>query len=110
LIERRKSRILVTADMGCTGMVVASETFFPGWQALVDSRPVPIYEIDGALRGVVAEAGIHRIEMSYRPRSVYAGGLMTLIGLAAAVALALAGFFRRQQLRAPAQAYHEKFA
>jgi uncharacterized membrane protein YfhO len=77
--------------MSCQGMVILSETFFPGWEALVDSHRVPIYEIDGALRGVVAGAGVHRIEMRYRPASVLAGGIMTLAGLLGGVIAMAAG-------------------
>jgi uncharacterized membrane protein YfhO len=79
VIERRTSSLALQANMACRGMVILSATFFPGWEATVDSRRVPIYEIDGA-RGVVAGAGVHRIEMRYRPASVLAGGIMTLAG------------------------------
>ncbi|HEY6345128.1 MAG TPA: hypothetical protein VIY49_26840 [Bryobacteraceae bacterium] len=91
VIERRTSSLALEANMACQGMVILSETFFPGWEATVDSRRVPIYEIDGALRGVVAGAGVHRIEMRYRPTSVLAGGIMTLAGLLGAVIAMAAG-------------------
>lgn len=111
ILERAASGLVLEASMACKGMVVVSETFFPGWQASVDSRRGPIFEVDGALRGVAVEAGMHRIEMRYRPYSVYAGGIMTLAGFAAAAAVALAGLRRDQKaLRDSSKAYHEKFA
>jgi uncharacterized membrane protein YfhO len=64
--------------MKCRGMVVESENYAPGWAATVDGKPAPIYEAYTALRGVVVEAGVHRIEMRYKPRSVIGGGLATL--------------------------------
>jgi uncharacterized membrane protein YfhO len=75
-------------------MVVLSETFFPGWKATVDGRAVPIYEADGALRGVVVEAGLHRIDIRYRPISVYAGAFLTALGLLAAMVLIRAASLR----------------
>jgi uncharacterized membrane protein YfhO len=33
----------------------------------VDGQPQPIYEVFGALRGVVLESGSHRVEMRYHP-------------------------------------------
>ena len=71
--------------MACRGMVILSETFFPGWQATVDGRAAPIYEADGTLRGIVVEGGTHQIEMRYRPMSVYAGAFLTALGLLTAL-------------------------
>jgi hypothetical protein len=81
-------RVLLEADLKCRGMVIDSDTFFPGWEATVDGRPAPIYEAYGFLRGVVVEAGPHRIEMRYRPKSVYWGAALTAAGLLGAAALA----------------------
>jgi uncharacterized membrane protein YfhO len=73
--------------MGCRGMAVLADTWFPGWQATVDGRSAPILEVYGALRGVVVEQGVHRVEMVYRPWSARLGGLMTLLGIAGSLVL-----------------------
>jgi hypothetical protein len=87
-VRREPNRVVLEARMGCRGMVVVSETFFPGWIAAVDGRRVKLYAAYAALRGVVVERGRHWIEMKYRPVSVQLGALMTLAGLAGAAALA----------------------
>lgn len=61
------SRIRIEARMACRGLVVLSETFYPGWRATLDGHPVEILEAYGALRSVVAPAGTHLIEFQYRP-------------------------------------------
>ncbi len=66
-------------------MVIAGETYGPGWQASVDGKPARLYEVYSALRGVVVDAGRHRVEMRYRPKSVFFGAIMTALGIAAAV-------------------------
>jgi len=81
------NRLVLRATMACRGMVIASETYFPGWQAKVDGKPAEIHEVYGALRGVVVPAGEHRIEMRYRPASVRWGAAGTLCGLVVALAL-----------------------
>ena len=68
-------------------MVIAGETYGPGWQASVDGKPARIYEVYSALRGVVVDAGRHRVEMRYRPKSVLIGAIMTALGIAGAVVL-----------------------
>ena len=78
LTSHNPSRVRIEANMGCRGMVLLTDTHFAGWTATVDGVESPILEVDGAFRGVVAEAGDHRIEMVYRPVSVLAGGALTL--------------------------------
>ena len=87
LLERNPERITIEADLGCRGMVIAGETYSPGWQASVDGKPARLYEVYSALRGVVVDAGRHRVEMRYRPKSVFVGAILTGLGIAGAVVL-----------------------
>jgi Bacterial membrane protein YfhO len=87
IVDRNPDRLVIEADLGCRGMVIAGETYDPGWHATVDGRPARIYEAYSALRGVVVDAGRHRVEMRYRPRSVFLGAVMTAIGIAGAIVL-----------------------
>ena len=87
LLARGANRVRIRARMNCRGMVVLSETYFPGWQARVDGRELPIYEVFGALRGVVVERGDHELELHYKPMSVYGGAAITAAGLVLAAAI-----------------------
>jgi hypothetical protein len=80
--------VVIQAAMSCRGMVILTDTWFPGWHATVDGRPATIEKAYGAFRGVVVEAGNHTIEMKYRPASVFAGAALT--AAAALIALCLA--------------------
>jgi hypothetical protein len=84
VVSRTSNSVSLLAEMGCNGMVVLADTYFPGWTATVDGRRVPVYETYGMIRGVVVEAGPHTIEMRYRPWTAIAGGLMTAIGFLSA--------------------------
>jgi hypothetical protein len=87
LEDRKPNALVLRAAMACRGMVIASETYDPGWQTKVDGKPAEIREVYGALRGVVVPAGEHRIEMRYRPASVRWGAAGTLCGLVVALVL-----------------------
>ena len=78
----------IEADMSCRGMVIFADVWYPGWVATVDGKPVPIHEAYGVIRGVVVDAGQHRIEMRYRPKSVYWGAALTGTGWLGAAVLA----------------------
>jgi hypothetical protein len=86
--EHLPSYVRIDAHMGCRGMVILTDPYFPGWRAYVDGKRTPILDAYGGVRGVVIEAGDHLVEMRYRPWSVLLGGLMTF----AAACVALASF------------------
>jgi hypothetical protein len=86
VVRHQANHVTLRARLGCRGMVILSDTFFPGWHATVDGKSADIYEAYGALRGVIVDAGEHAIEMNYLPGSVLLGGAMTL--LAAGIAIA----------------------
>jgi len=79
--------VLVNVDLWCRGLLVVSETFYPGWEAYVDGKPQPIYEVFGALRGGVLESGSHRVEMRYRPGVVTLGAAVSFSALALSLLL-----------------------
>ncbi len=81
------NRIVVKADAAAPGLLVLSEIWYPGWQALVDGNPVPIQCVENALRGVPLDAGPHTIEFRYAPWTVRAG-----LVISGTTALALAGY------------------
>jgi Bacterial membrane protein YfhO len=65
-------------------MLVLTDLYYPGWQALVDGRPAPIYRANYAFRGVPVPGGAHVVEFRYRPLSFLTGAIisgLTLLGL-----------------------------
>ena len=51
----------------------------------VDGRRAPVWEVNGAMRGVVVPTGSHTVRDADRPASVLWGGIGTLLGIAGAV-------------------------
>jgi hypothetical protein len=77
------SEIRVSVHSGSRALLVLSEMFYPGWKATVNGSVVPIYKVDGALRGIVVSGGVSNILLSYAPRSVFIGALLSVAGLCA---------------------------
>jgi hypothetical protein len=81
------SQVWVDVRMACKGLLIVSDNWYPGWRAEVDGRPAEVWKVNTVIRGVVVDAGVHKVAMRYRPLSVYFGFAFTLVGLAAAVVL-----------------------
>ncbi len=88
----------MSVDAPTDGVVVLSESYFPGWRVAVDGIDQEVLRVDHALRGVLVPTGIHRIEFRYVPGSFRDGALLSLL---AWLAILIAAFGRRPR-RIPA--------
>jgi hypothetical protein len=71
------------------GVMVASESAYPGWEATVDGRPTRWLQADYVLRAVELEPGFHHVRFEYRPASVRWGLRFSALGLGIIAALFL---------------------
>lgn len=55
------------------GFLFLSDTYYPGWKALVDGRKTNIYRADYAFRAVPVSAGNHTVRFVYDPISFKIG-------------------------------------
>lgn len=67
--------------------LVLSEIYYPGWEARLDGKPVPVERVNYTLRGVEVPAGNHHLAFSFRAPSFQrgawcsaAGALLLLLG------------------------------
>jgi hypothetical protein len=88
VLEYQPNSVELSVRSRGSGLLVASETHYPGWEAWVDDRPVPIHRVDIALRGIVVPDGAHRVRMEFRPAILWVSLGISL--LTAAVLLCLA--------------------
>lgn len=88
--------ILFVVETDSPALLVLSDTFYPGWQATVDGQRVPIYRTNAAFRGVLIPAGKHRVEMEFRPRSLWIGLLLLGGGILGLGLFAVAGTGQRK--------------
>jgi hypothetical protein len=81
VVSRTPEVFVVEANLACPGLVVAGDSYYPGWRARVDGERRPVQELD-SVRAVRTAAGRHLIEFRYRPASVYWGFALTVLGFA----------------------------
>ncbi len=75
----------VEADTKAPGLLVVSDQYYPGWQAIVDGKPAAIFAVDESFRGVFLNAGSHTVKFIYRPLSFIVGGAVSVVSLLTAV-------------------------
>ena len=93
--QYRNQEVALTAELPCAGVLVLSDNWYPGWNATLDGRPVPLLLAYGAVRAVAVPAGKHRVEMRYAPESIRWGGVLSVTTFLSVAAIVL---IRRKQI------------
>jgi hypothetical protein len=69
----------VTAERDC--YLLFQDSYYPGWRASVDGFSRPVLMTDLGTRAIEVPAGRHRVAMTFAPRSLTAGLVLSSIGI-----------------------------
>ena len=89
IIERTPLMTAIRVDAKTAGLLVLSDTYYPGWKADLDGKPVQIFRANGVMRAVAVPAGPHTIRFEYAPRSFQLGAAISLSSLVGVLAVVL---------------------
>jgi Bacterial membrane protein YfhO len=67
--ERRSDRLVVDVETSGPGWLVVVEAWDPGWSARVDGHAAAVERANLGFRAVAVPAGVHRVDMVFRPRT-----------------------------------------
>ncbi len=98
IVDLEPMRVRLRANMVRPGYVVLTDTYYPGWQARVNGKPVAILRANGMVRAVRVPDGPVDIVFEYVPMSFYAGTSIAMVAF-----LLMSGFVwvtRRRAARA----------
>ncbi len=79
LISETPSSLTIQTASQSAGTLIVRDTYYPGWRAYIDGNEVDITQAEPFFRSVAVPSGEHTITMEYVPKTVYAGGAITLI-------------------------------
>lgn len=97
-IRRYEStRVEIEAETVGGGLLVLADTYYPGWKATVDGKPVKIMRANYAFRAVAVPDGKHRVLFSYSPGNYWLGIIVTLLATLVLLAWFLLGWRRDQR-------------
>jgi hypothetical protein len=88
------------ATLHHAGMLLVRINSYPGWHATVDGKPAKLVRADYLFQALALGAGTHRITLTFAPRSVRDGELISLATLV--IVLGVLGFDLVRRRRTPA--------
>jgi uncharacterized membrane protein YfhO len=77
-------KVILNINTPSRGILVLSDTFYPGWKAYVDQEETEIMKANTVMRAVVMPGGKHLVKFVYDPVPFNFGlrlGLCTLVGI-----------------------------
>jgi hypothetical protein len=87
-------RVEIDANLAAPGLLVLTDTWYPGWTADVDDVAQPILHADYGFRAVFLPPGTHRVVFRYAPESLRNGLWITLLAAVVAGAFLVRARYR----------------
>jgi uncharacterized membrane protein YfhO len=104
-VERRGTKLELSASMAGGGWVIASEPAWRGWRAIENGNELTIHNADQTFIAFYLPQGEHRVTLEYRPQSFMRGAWISASTLAAIAAVIIGGLHaratRRRELLVP---------
>jgi hypothetical protein len=88
IVSYDSQRVEVHVSAGLPGLLVLTDSYFPGWRATVNGRPAPVLPADVAFRGVLLGSGDSQVVFSYHSPGGNLGWAIPLLALASFGAVA----------------------
>ena len=96
-VDYKPNRVRLEVETAAIGLLVLTDTAAPGWRALLDDHPVPLYVADHAFRAILVPSGTHRVEFVYEPVAFRIGVVLSLLTTATLIPALL--LFRTRRTR-----------
>lgn len=81
--------VILSTNTDKEAPLIVANVNYPGWQAKIDGRQVPIGKVNFMFQSVIVPAGSHRVEFQFRPQSFYNGLYLSIAGIMAMIIMSL---------------------
>ncbi len=86
--------ISISVNAPANGFLILNDRYYPGWHAVVDTQPAPMYRGNAFVRAVYLGKGSHLVEFNYEPESLRNG--LYLAAIALLILVMLSAVFLRE--------------
>ncbi|MCG3147277.1 MAG: hypothetical protein PCFJNLEI_00716 [Verrucomicrobiae bacterium] len=77
--QYRGGRVDLAVTTTSAGLLVISDTYYPGWKAWVDGKPTKIFRANSALRAIYLPAGQHLVKLRFVPVTFLVGAAVSVL-------------------------------
>lgn len=73
ILDYRPTEIEILTKSASNAVLFMSDSYYPGWKALIDGNLETVYRVNHIFRGVLVPAGEHRVRLVFEPESFAVG-------------------------------------
>ena len=95
------NRVEFDVEAASNGILVLSDSYFPGWSASVDGEEVPMVHANRVMRAVPVPAGQHKVVMTYLPTSFVVGAIVSAVSVLALIMAIVIRRYTRKPTQSP---------
>ena len=92
ITEQNMNFLSMNVNMSKDGLLVLSDTYYPGWKVFIDGTETKIYRANYLFRGVFLDKGWHQVRWEYTPLFLRLGLTITIISLIVLMVIFVYGF------------------
>jgi hypothetical protein len=97
IVSEDAGEILIDAEAPADGFLLLADTFYPGWQADVDGRSVPVYRANLSVRVIALPKGTHKVRFTYQAPGLAVGLRISAAAIAGLLVWLAAGLYRAKR-------------
>jgi Bacterial membrane protein YfhO len=91
VVESGITRLAIRTQASAPAVLVVSQTYYPGWTAMVDGKLTPTLAADVTLTGIPVPAGAHEVQLVFQPLSFRLGLALTIVATIIMSAMMIGG-------------------
>lgn len=96
-VDYQPNRVTIDVETDAAGLLVLTDTYAPGWKALLDGQSTRIFIANHAFRAVSVPSGAHQVEFVYDPLSFKTGAMISLLTAVALALVPVAAWIKRSR-------------
>jgi|GEM_PF-1886551 len=96
LVSYQPGRIIIKTNAPGKRLLVVNETYYPGWEVLVDGKESKLIRVNYLFQGVLLPPGKHKVFLRYRPLDFLYGAIISFIALGIVITLLVKGRERKK--------------
>lgn len=98
IVEYDLHRVVIrTTSYGC-GILVFSDTWYPGWKVYVNGREERVLRAYGFLRSVLLKDGENFVEFQFKPKSIFYGLILSFLSLIISFSMVFGGLYGKGKI------------
>jgi hypothetical protein len=98
IVDYGNQKVTIQASVNFAGILVLTDSFYPGWRAYVDGREAEIFRANLFFRAVALPKGDHLVEFHYSPLSFTIGLTVSLVTLCSLLVFMIKGVVFRKRV------------